>query len=82
MNYMRCTVNADEFRQALDKALMAAAKKSPLPFMEEALVRFDGNTCTLTCTNLELWCQTAIPAQGQPCAFVLTDSRKLLAACK
>lgn len=82
MNYMRCTVNADEFRQALDKALMAAAKKSSLPFMEEALVRFDGNTCTLTCTNLKLWCQTAIPAQGQPCAFVLTDSRKLLAACK
>lgn len=82
MKCARCTVNADEFQQALDKVLKAAAKKARISFLEEALVRFDGSTCTLTCTDLELWCQAVIPAQGEPCAFVLADSRKLLTACK
>lgn len=82
MKHMSCTVNAGEFRQALDKALKAAAKRSQIPALEEALVRFDGAACTLTCTDLELWCQASIPAQGEPCAFVLTGSRTILTACK
>lgn len=82
MSEKTCTVNAKEFQQALAKVLKAAAKRSALPFLEEAHIRFDGRTCTLTCTDLELWCQASIPAQGAACAFVLTGSRKLLAACR
>lgn len=75
-------VNAKDFQRALEKVLKAAPKKSRLYFLEEAHVSFDGSTCTLTCTNLELWCQAVIPAQGSPCSFVLRDSRKLLTAFK
>lgn len=82
MKCMRCTVDAGEFQQALEKAMKAAPKKSWLPFLTEAHVSFDGDTCAITCTDLELWCRAAVPAQGEPCTFVLTDSRKLLTACK
>lgn len=75
-------VNAKDFQQALEKALKAAPKKTRLPVLGEALVTFDGNICTLTCTNLEQWCQVYVPAVGEPCSFVLNGSRKLLTACK
>lgn len=82
MKNAKCTVDANEFRQALEKALKAAAKKSRIPFLLEALVTFDGGTCTLTCTDLETWCQVSIPAQAEPCSFMLVNSGKLLTACK
>lgn len=81
MKYMRCTIDAGEFRHMLGKALKAAAKRSRIPALEEALVRFDGETCTVTCTNLELWCQASTPSDAEPCAFVLTDSPNILTAC-
>jgi DNA polymerase III sliding clamp (beta) subunit (PCNA family) len=82
MKYMSCTIDAGEFRHMLDKALKAAAKRSRIPVLDEALVRFNGDTCAITCTNLELWCQASTPSDAKPCAFVLTNSRKLLTACK
>lgn len=82
MTETKCVVNAKEFQKALEKVLKAAFKKSRLSFLLEAHIKFDGATCTLSCTSLELWCQVSIPAQGGKCAFVLTDSRKLLSACK
>lgn len=78
----RCIVNAGEFQKALEKVLKVAIKKCSIPVLMEVLVQFDGDACTLTCTNLELWCQASIPAEGDSCAFVLTGSRKLLTACK
>ena len=82
MSQITCIVDAGAFRQALKKVLKAAVKRGALPVLEEAHIRFDGQSCTLTCTDLELWCQASVPAQGGPCAFVLTGSRKLLSACK
>ena len=78
----RCIVNAGEFQKALEKVLKVAIKKCSIPVLMEVLVQFDGDTCTLTCTDLELWCQASIPAEGDSCAFVLTGSRKLLTACR
>ncbi|MCI8538261.1 MAG: hypothetical protein HFF18_06305 [Oscillospiraceae bacterium] len=82
MSEIKCTVNAKDFQQALSKALKAAPRRCSLPFLTEACISFDHGVCTLTGTNLELWCQASIPAQGGPCSFVLTGSRKLLTACK
>lgn len=82
MTETKCVVNAKEFQKALEKVLKVALKKSSLPFLLEAHVKFDGTTCTLSSTSLELWCQVSIPAQGGKCAFVLTDSRKLSSVCK
>ena len=78
----RCIVNAGEFQKALEKVLKVAPKKCSIPVLMEVLVQFDGDACTLTCTDLELWCQASIPAEGGSCAFVLTGSRRLLTACK
>ena len=78
----KCVVNAKEFQRALEKVLKAAFKKCSIPAFMEAHVKFDGTSCTLTCTNLELWCRVSIPAQGGQCSFVLTDSRIILSACK
>ncbi len=82
MKNTKCTVDAQKFRQALEKSLKASAKKSRIPCLTEALVTFNGDTCTLTCTDLETWCQVSIPARVEPCSFVLVNSGKLLTACK
>lgn len=82
MTEIKNVVNAKEFQSALEKVLKAAPRKSRLPFLLEAHVKFDGASCTLSCTNLELWCQASIPAQGGKCAFVLMDTRRFLSACK
>ena len=82
MKHMSCILDAGEFRYMLGKALNGAAKRSRIPVLEEALFRFDGYFWTITCTNLELWCQAITRCDDEPCAFVLTDSRKLLTACK
>lgn len=82
MNVTTCTLDAQEFRRALEKALKAAPKRSPIPVLTEVHASFTGDACTLTCTNLEQWCQVSVPARGGRCSFVFTDSRKLLAACR
>lgn len=82
MTEIKNVVSAKEFQCALEKVLKAAPKKSRLYFLLEAHVSFDGNSCTLTCTDLEQWCQAVIPAQGGQCSFVLKDSKKFLSACK
>ena len=82
MTEIKSVVNAKEFQRALEKVLKVAPKKSRLAFLQETHICFSGDTCTLTCTDLELWCQVVIPAQGGQCSFILNDSRKLLSICK
>lgn len=82
MTEIKSVVNAKEFQRALEKVLKVAPKKSRLAFLQETHICFAGDTCTLTCTDLELWCQVVIPAQGGQCSFILNDSRKLLSVCK
>lgn len=82
MTEIKNFVNAKEFQSALEKVLKVAPKKSRLAFLLEAHVSFDGDTCTITCTDMERWCQAVVPAQGGQCSFILKDSRKLLTAFK
>lgn len=82
MTDIKSVVSAKEFQRALEKVLKAAPKKSRLPFLPEAHISFGDGTCTLTCTDMEQWCQAVIPAQGGRCSFILNDSRKLLSVCK
>ena len=53
MTEIKSIVSANEFQRALDKVLKAAPRKSRLYFLLEAHVSFDGDTCTLTCTDME-----------------------------
>lgn len=79
---MNCTVNASDFHRALKKVYQASMKNSTLPALGNALAEFHGDHCTLTCTNLEQWCQITIPAHGGEATFVFQNTDRLLTACK
>ena len=74
--------DAAHVHEALGNVLRFAAKRSRLPILEEAQVRFEDGHCVLTCTNLDQWCMSTIPAVGDSFSFVFVGTRKILSACK
>lgn len=82
MSEFHAVVDAEPFYDAFRKASRSAAKKSQLPILEEASVRFDGESCILTGTNLGQWCQATLPADGDAFSFVFTNTRTILTACR
>lgn len=71
MSTFHAYVDAAHFHEALGNVLRFAAKRSRLPILEEAQVRFEDGHCVLTCTNLDQWCMSTIPAVGDSFSFVL-----------
>ena len=53
MSTFHAYVDAAHFHEALGNVLRFAAKRSRLPILEEAQVRFEDGHCVLTCTNLD-----------------------------
>lgn len=49
---MRATVDAKAFVQALDR-VSGIIRKSSIPVLNAVLVRFEGDRCTLTSTNID-----------------------------
>ena len=45
-------VDAGQFRDALNNALRTAMKRSQISILEEAVICFEENRCTITCTKL------------------------------
>ena len=82
MSTFHAYVDAARFHEALSNVLCFAAKRSRLPILEEAQVRFEDGHCVLTCTNLDQWCTSTIPAIGDSFSFVFVGTRKILSACK
>ena len=82
MSEFRACVDAKLFYDALSKVSHSAAKKCPLPVLKEACIKFDGVSCTLTCTDLERWCQATLPASGDTFSFVFTGTKSILTACR
>ena len=82
MSTFHAYVDAAHFHEALGNVLRFAAKRSRLPILEEAQVRFEDGHCVLTCTNLDQWCMSTIPAVGDSFSFVFAGTRKILSACK
>lgn len=82
MSTFHAYVDAAHFHEALGNVLRFAAKRSRLPILEEAQVRFEDGHCVLTCTNLDQWCTSTIPAIGDSFSFVFVGTRKILSACK
>lgn len=78
---MKSIVNAEEFRNALKKAFSACAKKCQIPVLMNAQIRFQGNFCTVTCTDLNRWCQVTIPARGDTFTFCLENTKRTLTVC-
>lgn len=82
MNTHFSHVDAGQFRDALNNALRTAMKRAQISILEEAVICFEENRCTITCTNLNQWCQAEIPAHGDTFSFVVPKTRSLLTACQ
>lgn len=82
MSTYHACVDAKAFSEALMDVSRFAAGESSLPVLSEAMVRFDGSHCVLTCTNLYQWCTATIPATGDAFAFVFTKTKRVLTACR
>lgn len=82
MSTLFSRVDAGQFRDALNNALRTAAKRSRISMLEEAVIRFEENRCTITCTNLTQWCQAVIPAHGETFSFIVPKTGNLLTACQ
>lgn len=82
MSTLHSCVDAGQFREALNRVLRTAAKRAKIPMLEEAVIRFEENRCTITCTNLGQWCQAVIPASGETFAFGFTKTKSILTACQ
>lgn len=77
----KAIVDAREFSQALDQ-VGKVLKKSTIPALSEALVRFSGGVCTLTATDLNTWLIKQIPADGDDLAFVFRRTKDVAKACR
>jgi len=82
MSLVKSTVDARALKSALEKVFKAAYKNPSLKFLGEVKVDFSGNVCTLSCTNLNLYCQVKIPAWGDDFSFVFSDTKQVLTALK
>ena len=82
MNTVFARVDAQMFREALGRVYQIAARQATLPILGEALVRFDGSSCTIICTNLNQWCLATLPASGDSFSLVFTKTKSLLTACR
>lgn len=60
---MKATVDAGAFFKALNRVI-PLLKVSAIPALSEASIQFRDGVCTITATDLELWVQTEIPAEG------------------
>lgn len=78
---MKSIVNAEELYLALKKAFPACAKRSQIPDLLNAKISFRENACTVTCTNLNHWCQVTIPASGDTFSFRFENTKRALTIC-
>ena len=78
---LRATVDAREFSEAL-KNISLVLKKSDVPILEEASIRFSGGRCILTTTDLTTWMIAEIPASGDDFSFIFSRTKKLELVCR
>ncbi len=74
-------VDAKEFSQALDQ-VSKVLRKSAIPALSEVLVRFSGDCCILTATDINTWLIKKIPAWGVDFAFVFRRTKDVAKACR
>lgn len=78
---MRSTVDAKAFSTALAQ-VSKVLKKAAIPILEEVQVRFSGEVCTLTATDLNTWLMAEVPARGDAFAFVFRRTKDVAKACR
>lgn len=78
---MRAIVDAKAFSTALSQA-EKVLQKSSIPALEGILVRFFGDSCSLTGTDLTTWLRMTLPARGDDFSFVIQKPGIALKACR
>lgn len=78
---MKATVDAGAFFKALNRVI-PLLKVSAIPALSEASIQFRDGVCTITATDLELWIQTEIPAEGDDFGVVLSGTKSIVKAGK
>ena len=78
---MKATVDAGAFFKALNRVI-PLLKVSAIPALGEASIQFRDGVCTITATDLELWVQTNIPAEGDDFGVVLSGTKSIAKAGK
>ena len=78
---VKSTVDAKAFSEALRK-VSKVLKNCGIPCLNEVHVRFTGEKCVLTGTDLETWLTTELPARGDEFAFVLCRTKDVERACR
>jgi DNA polymerase III sliding clamp (beta) subunit (PCNA family) len=74
---MKSTVDAKAFSAALDK-VSKVLRKSAVPIIEQICVRFEGDRCICTATDLITWVSVELPAQGDVFSFAFTKTRDVV----
>ena len=74
---MNTMVDPREFSVALSRVMKLAAKRSPVPALEQVKVSFTPSACTLTATDLEQWGVMDLPAEGESFSFVLGNAKEV-----
>ena len=78
---MKATVDAGAFFKALNRVI-PLLRVSAIPALSEASIQFRDGVCTITATDLELWVQMEIPAEGDDFGVVLSGTRSIAKAGK
>lgn len=78
---MKATVDSGAFFKALNR-IIPLLKVSAIPALSEASIQFRDGVCTITATDLELWIQTEIPAEGDDFGVVLSGTKSIAKAGK
>lgn len=78
---MKATVDSGAFFKALNRVI-PLLKVSAIPALSEASIQFRDGVCTITATDLELWIQTEIPAEGDDFGVVLSGTKSIAKAGK
>ena len=78
---MKSIVDAKTFSAALDK-VSKVLRKSVVPIIEQIYVRFEGDRCICTATDLITWVSVELPAQGDVFCFAFTKTRDVVKASR
>ena len=79
MQQIRITVNATEFKSAIEKISKVAAIKSYMQPLMNTCLTTDGDSLRISATNLEQYAEAKIGAHTEsPAAFIFSDTKTLL----
>lgn len=73
---MKFTASINDLATALSRVAGAIPPRSPMPVLENALLRLDGSTLTLTSTDMDITITTTIDVKGERNGALLVPAKR------